>query len=117
MRPTPWSRTPSSRYVALTPTQPVLSTLTPQASARINLLAVGAYEIQVTLGGFMTVTTKTEVVSGDIMTIPVTLSVAAANQQVEVREEVAALNTVNVQLQQSTDNQTITDLPLNSWGF
>jgi hypothetical protein len=84
--------------------------------ARINLLAVGTYEIQVSLGGFMTVTTKTEVVSGDIKTVPVTLNVAAANQQIEVREEAAALNTVNAQLQQSTDNQTITDLPLNSTG-
>ena len=83
--------------------------------ARINLLAVGTYEIQVSLGGFMTVTTKTEVVSGDIKTIPVTLNVAAANRQIEVREE-AALNTVNAQLQQSRDNQTIIDLPLNSTG-
>jgi hypothetical protein len=68
----------------------------------------------VSLGGFMTVATKNEVVSGDIKTVPVTLNVAPANQQVEVREEAAALNTVNAQLQQSTDNQTITDLPLNS---
>jgi hypothetical protein len=85
-------------------------------SARINQLAVGTYEIRVSLGGFNTVTTTTEVASGDIKTVPVTLNVAASNQQVEVRDEAAALNTVNAQLQQTTENHAITDLPLNSTG-
>lgn len=86
-------------------------------SARINQLAVGAYKVQVSLSGFMTVTTTTQVVSGDIKTVPVTLNVAAANQQVEVQEETASLNTVNSQLQQTTDNRAITDLPLNNSGI
>src|SRR6266404_7306497 len=86
-------------------------------SARINQLAVGAYAVQVSLGGFMTVTTTTQVVSGEIKTVPVTLNVAASNQQVEVQEETASLNTVNSQLQQTTDSQAITDLPLNNTGI
>jgi hypothetical protein len=86
-------------------------------SARINQLAVGAYEVQVSLSGFTTVTTTTQVASGDIKTVPVTLNVAAANQQVEVQEETASLNTVNSQLQQTTDNRAITDLPLNNTGI
>src|SRR5260370_16446522 len=86
-------------------------------SARVNQLAVGAYEVQVSLSGFITVTTTTQVVSGDIKTVPVTLNVAAATQQVEVQEETASLNTVNSQLQQTTDNRAITDLPLNNTGI
>src|SRR5260370_9958364 len=86
-------------------------------SARVNQLAVGAYEVQVSLSGFMTVTTTAQVVSGDIKTVPVTLSIAGANQQVEIREEAASLNTVNAQLQQTTDNRAITDLPLNNTGI
>ncbi len=86
-------------------------------AARVNQLTVGAYEIRVSLSGFMAVTTTTQVVSGTIATVPVTLNVASANQQVEVRDEAAALNTVNAQLQQTTDNRAITDLPLNSTGI
>src|SRR5260370_41047271 len=37
-------------------------------SARINQLAVGAYEAQVSRSGFMTVTTTTQVVSGAVKT-------------------------------------------------
>src|ERR1700739_2455852 len=48
--------------------------------ARISQLAIGSYEIQVSLTGFNTTKTTAEVASGDIKTIPITLSVASANQ-------------------------------------
>ncbi len=85
--------------------------------ARINQLMVGAYEIQVSLGGFTTVNTTVQVDSGNIKTIPVTLGVSASSQQIEVRDQAAALNTVNSQLQQTTENQAIIDLPLSNTGI
>jgi hypothetical protein len=84
---------------------------------RISQLTIGAYEIQVALPGFTTVTTTAQVASGNIETVPVILKVASATQQIEVQDTVAALNTVNAQLQQVTDNATITDLPLASTGI
>ncbi len=86
-------------------------------SARVNQLTVGSYEIQVSLTGFNPVTTRVQVDSGGIKTVPVTLAVAAGTQQIEVRENATALNTVNSQLQQTTANQEITDLPLSNTGI
>jgi hypothetical protein len=86
-------------------------------SARVNQLIVGSYEIQVSLTGFSSVTTRVHVDSGGIKTVPVMLSLAAGTQQIEVRENATALNTVNSQLQQITANQEITDLPLANTGI
>jgi Carboxypeptidase regulatory-like domain len=84
--------------------------------ARISQLNIGHYEIEVTLNGFTTTKTTTEVDSGDIKTVPITLAVASANQLIEVTDEIAALNTVNAQLQQATDSQLMNDLPIANAG-
>ncbi len=86
-------------------------------AARVNQLAVGRYEIKVSHDGFATATTNVQVASGNIPTVPVVLQVASANQQVQVTEQVAAINTVNAQLQQSTESAAIADLPLVNTGI
>src|SRR5258706_13666497 len=60
---------------------------------------------------------NTRVDSGSITTVPVTLNVASSSQQVEVRDQAASIDTVNAQLQQTTDNRAIRDLPLTNTGI
>jgi len=76
-------------------------TVTTDASGavRVNQLAVGRYGIKVMHDGFTTVATNTQVNSGNIGTVPITLSIASANQQIQVTEQAAVMNTVNAQLQ------------------
>src|ERR1700735_2252474 len=86
-------------------------------SVRISQLNIGAYEVKVEQPGFNAVTATANVASGDIATVPITLKVASATQQIEVQDVAAPVNTVNGQLQQVVDNQAISDLPLNSTGI
>src|SRR5216684_2819134 len=86
-------------------------------TVRISQLTVGGYEVKVSVDGFTTVTMNTQVVSGGITTVPVTLNVVSSSQQVEVRDQAASIDTVNAQLQQTTDNRAIRDLPLTNTGI
>src|SRR5258708_32621719 len=86
-------------------------------SARVNQLIVGIYELQGSLSGFSPVTTTIQVDSGSVKTVPIKLDVSAGTQRIEVRENATALNTVNSQLQQTTQNQEITNLPLSNTGI
>jgi Carboxypeptidase regulatory-like domain len=86
-------------------------------TVRISQLTVGGYEVKVSVEGFTTVTMNTRVDSGSITTVPVTLNVASSSQQVEVRDQAASIDTVNAQLQQTTDNRAIRDLPLTNTGI
>ncbi|MBZ5602383.1 MAG: carboxypeptidase-like regulatory domain-containing protein, partial [Acidobacteriia bacterium] len=85
-------------------------------AVRVNQLAAGNYEIKVSHDGFAPVTTRVRIDSGNVPTVPVVLQVATANQQIQVIEQVATINTVNAQLQQTTDAHQIADLPLISTG-
>ena len=85
-------------------------------SIRVSQLAVGRYEVKVTRDGFNPVTVDAQVVSGAPTTVPITLTIATANQQVQVTEQAETINTVNAQLQQTTDSNAIADLPLVTSG-
>lgn len=84
--------------------------------ARVSQLAVGQYEVTVTREGFNAVKTTVSVVSGVPVTVPVVLSVAAAAQQIDVTTTLAAVNTVNGQLQTTVESKDITDLPIIGTG-
>jgi hypothetical protein len=79
---------------------------------RVSQLAVGLYEVTASHQGFAAQVVEVSVVSGTSVTVPITLSIASTAQQVEVSEALAAVNTVNGQLQITVDPQTITDLPV-----
>lgn len=110
---------PNARVTVISVDTHTTRTVTTDATglARISQLAIGGYQIQVTVSGFSTVNTRTEVASGLNETVPIVLTVASASTQVQVQEEAAALNTVNAQLQQATDNEEIRDLPLVTSGI
>src|SRR5580704_2998967 len=55
-------------------------------SARINQLGIGRYEVKVSHERFATAASETAVVGGTSTTVPVTLTVAASSQRVEVTE-------------------------------
>ncbi len=86
-------------------------------SVRVSQLAIGAYEVKVVQPGFTPATATAHVSSGNIEAVPITLKVASPNQQIQVEDVAAAVNTVNGQLQQVIDNQAITDLPLAASGI
>ena len=77
----------------------------------INQLAVGRYEVTVSHDGFATTMVQGAVVGGTSNTVSVTLNVAAAAQEVEVTGAAEIINTVNAQLQQTTERASIANLP------
>ena len=83
---------------------------------RVTQLAVGLYEVTASHQGFAAQKTQVAVVSGTSVTVPIALSVASTAQQVEVTAALAAVNTVNGQLQTTVDPRAITDLPIVSQG-
>jgi Carboxypeptidase regulatory-like domain len=84
--------------------------------ARVTQLAVGRYEIAVAHAGFSNATQQAQVQSGNVATVPITLQVATAAQQIVVESEATPLNTVNPQLQTTIENTAIRDLPLVATG-
>jgi hypothetical protein len=85
-------------------------------AVRVSQLAVGLYEVTANHQGFAAQTVRVAVVSGTAITVPITLSVASTAQQVEVSAALAAVNTVNGQLQTTMETRAITDLPIVSQG-
>ncbi len=84
--------------------------------ARFTQLNIGGYEIRVEAGGFANAQTRATVNSGGVATIPVALEVKASEQQVVVSESATAINTVNSQLQVTTETFKMTTLPLANTG-
>jgi hypothetical protein len=82
----------------------------------VNQLAVGNYEVTVSHDGFASTTVRGEVVGGTSNTVSVTLTVAASTQQVEVTGAAEIINTVNAQLQQTTERASIANLPTVTGG-
>ena len=85
-------------------------------SARVSQLGIGRYEVKISHDGFTTSTATAQVVSGGVATVPVTLNIASATQQVQVEAESSPVNTVNAQLQTTVGTSTIIDFPLVSTG-
>ena len=79
-------------------------------TARASQLGIGRYEVRLSHAGFGAVTQFSEVVSGNVATVSVTLPVATSEQSVTVLEQRAAINTVNAQLQTSVETDTIKNL-------
>ncbi|MGH9559340.1 MAG: hypothetical protein ACRD30_08865, partial [Bryobacteraceae bacterium] len=80
--------------------------------ARVSQLLPGRYQVTITHNSFASATVDTQVASGNATTVAILLAVAAASQQVEIIEQAPTINTVNAQLQQTTDAQAMNDLPL-----
>lgn len=83
---------------------------------RISQLSVGRYEVKVAHPGFSATSQNTDVQSGNVGTVSITMSVAAATEQVVVEAQATPLNTVNPQLQTTIENASIKDLPLVATG-
>ncbi|MBV8842312.1 MAG: TonB-dependent receptor [Bryobacterales bacterium] len=77
----------------------------------VNQLAVGNYEITVAHEGFATTKVQGTVVGGTSNTVSVTVNVATAAQEIVVTARAEIINTVNGQLQQTTERSSIADLP------
>jgi len=85
-------------------------------AARFAQLGVGDYEVKVDAAGFASFTTRATVTSGNVATVPVTLNIKAAEQQVLVTDAAAPVNTVNAQLQQTTETAGLESLPIAGQG-
>lgn len=82
-------------------------------TARFTQLTIGNYEVKVDAAGFSQFATQAVVNSGGVTTVPVTMEVRVTQQEVIVSETATPLNTVNAQLQLSTEAVKVTNLPLN----
>jgi len=81
-------------------------------AVRFTLLNVGRYQVKVESTGFETTLTQTEVNSGAVKSVPVSLNVKTLNTEVMVEESTVWINTVSAQLQTTTDAKAIAELPL-----
>ena len=86
-------------------------------TARFAQLNIGSYTIRVETPGFTTFETTANVNSGSVITVPVPLEVKRAQQEVVVTEVATTLNTVNAQLQNTTDAHKIVELPISAGGI
>jgi hypothetical protein len=85
-------------------------------SARFTQLNVGSYSIRVETAGFTTFETTATVNSGAVVSVPIALEVKRAQQEIVVTEVASTLNTVNAQLQNTTESQKIVELPIAAGG-
>lgn len=85
-------------------------------SVRFRQLGIGSYEIKVEAQGFSVYSTTAVVNSGATTTVPITLEVKGTTQEVVVVETAVQLNTVNSQLQATTEAQKIVSLPIAQGG-
>jgi hypothetical protein len=82
-------------------------------AARFNQLGVGTYTVKVEAAGFAPVQVEAVVNSGATITVPISLELRTQAQEVVVTDVASQVNTVNAQLQNSTDAQKVVALPLN----
>ena len=80
--------------------------------ARFSQLGIGSYTVRVETAGFSTLETTANVSSGAVTTVPVALEVKRAQQEVVVTESAMTLNTVNAQLQNTTESHQMVELPI-----
>jgi hypothetical protein len=85
-------------------------------SAYFTQLAIGPYSVRVEAEGFSAYSTMADVNSGATTTVPIVVEIKGTTQEVVVVESTVRLNTVNAQLQNSTDSARITSLPIAAGG-
>lgn len=84
---------------------------------RVSQLDPGRYEVKISHPGFSTVTQIAPVTSGGSSTVAITLTVAAASEQIVVQDIATPINTSNPQLQSTIETAAIRDLPLVTSGI
>jgi hypothetical protein len=109
---------PSAAVTVKNPETGAMRTATTGAfgSISISQLAIGDYEVTVSHEGFVTAKTRASIVGGTSSTVAVVLNVSTATQQVEVSERAEVINTVNAQLQQTTERSALANLPVVAGG-
>ncbi len=85
-------------------------------TVRFTQLAIGNYEVKVEASGFAARVTQTQVGSAAIARVTAQLEVSTSKQEVVVAETAQQLNVVNAQLQTSTEQADIRDLPIAQSG-
>lgn len=83
-------------------------------SARFALLNIGTYEVTVEAPGFAPKKSRAQVKSGQIQELKFELEVQSTATEIVVSESAVAINTVNSQLQQTTDTKDVQALPVNT---
>lgn len=78
-----------------------------------SLLRVGGYEIRVEKSGFRTSIARSEVLTGEIASVRVSLEVGQISDVIQVTEAAAVLDTENAQIQTSVTGQVIQELPVS----
>lgn len=84
---------------------------------RFTQLPIGSYEVSVEAPGFSVYKSPAQVNSGAISSVPLMLEVKGTSQEVVVTESAVEVNTVNSQLQSTTDARKISQLPIISGGI
>jgi hypothetical protein len=85
-------------------------------TARFAQLGVGSYSVKVETAGFAAFETTAAVSSGAVTTVPIALEIKKAQQEVVVTEAATTLNTVNAQLQNTTESHQMVELPIAAGG-
>jgi outer membrane receptor for ferrienterochelin and colicin len=78
---------------------------------------LGAYELTIEKDGFSKYAGKFNLSVGQILDIPVTLSVATLNQQVVVTEEAPLIEAARTQVSNNIETREIATLPLNGRNY
>ncbi len=87
-----------------------------QGSTRITQLGIGEYQVRVEAQGFSVYTSQAAVNSGSITTAAIALEVRNPTQEVVIVESVLQVNTINSQLQSTTEARKIVQLPIAQGG-
>ncbi|MGA2986386.1 MAG: TonB-dependent receptor [Terriglobia bacterium] len=84
---------------------------------RFNSVAPGDYEILASAEGFNSTRVKVTLLTGQIINVPVTLSLAGTRQTVEVTGQVTLLDTADSRQQMTIESQELHSLPLQGHNF
>src|SRR5919205_225646 len=98
--------------------QSKISTTDGEGRYRFSYLAVGAYELRVEKSGFTTLTKSLTLTVGQALDVPLSLSVAAVAEDVQVNSSNApAVETARTQVAETVTPKDVESLPLNGRNF
>lgn len=84
---------------------------------RFACLCVGRYRVSIAAKGFATTTKDLTMTIGQALNLPVRLEIAGASEQVTIRDDVLAIETVRTQLAETIQPADIANLPLNGRNY
>ncbi|MGD0460493.1 MAG: carboxypeptidase-like regulatory domain-containing protein [Terriglobia bacterium] len=105
---------PSAKVGLLNTATGVSSTATSDASGNYEFvsLAPGAYQVTVDTASFIREVVKVTLETNQTLNVPITLTLKAVTQTLEVTGTAPVLNTAETRNQMTIENQTVAELPV-----